>query len=156
MLASLAAPACSGTTISARKLRRAAAQASAAPWLPDEWVATPGQLSGSRPTAWVAPRILNEPVVCRCSHLKKSCAPVISSRCPDVITGVFSISGLMLAQASARSAEPRVDLIMVHPTYPTARRGGAHAVTSPLDSLTRISQRLSPAGLAGRQGEPRC
>jgi hypothetical protein len=38
--------------------------------------------------AFDAPRILNEPVFCMFSHLKKSCAPVMTFKDADVRTGV--------------------------------------------------------------------
>ena len=54
----------------------AAARASAAPWLPEECVATtrvrrPATASSSKANnAWVAPRYLNAPACCRFSHLR--------------------------------------------------------------------------------------
>src|SRR5437762_11050698 len=47
-----------------------------------------------------APRILNEPVFCRFSHLKKSPAPAMAFRDADVRTGVRWILGAMRACAS--------------------------------------------------------
>ena len=47
-----------------------------------------------------APRILNEPVFCRFSHLKKSRAPAMAFRDADVRTGVRWILGAMRACAA--------------------------------------------------------
>src|SRR2546429_9868371 len=47
-----------------------------------------------------APRILNEPVFCRFSHLKKSPAPAMAFRDADVRTGVRWILGAMRACAA--------------------------------------------------------
>ena len=70
--------------------RQAAALASAAPWLPDDCVATPRAASSSdrEKTALVAPRALNAPAFCRFSHLKKTSAPEISLTALLVTTGV--------------------------------------------------------------------
>jgi hypothetical protein len=87
---SLASTAPSGTTTCAGIPRVAAAMASALPWLPDECVTTPRAASSSESdhTALQAPRNLKAPPRCRFSHLKKSCAPTISSSAALRNTGV--------------------------------------------------------------------
>src|SRR5262249_8477331 len=82
--------------------RQAAAQETAAAWLPLEWVTIPREASSSlnEKMALVAPRILNEPVFCRFSHLKKSRAPVSASRVAESRTGVRWILGAMRSWAS--------------------------------------------------------
>src|SRR5439155_26982569 len=64
--------------------------ASAAPWLPDECVATPRRAvaSSSEKTAFVAPRALNAPIFWKFSHLKKSDATLAASSRELVSTGV--------------------------------------------------------------------
>src|SRR5712692_6110165 len=91
-----------GMTIQAGTPRHAAAQATAAPWLPLDCVTIPFDASFSvrERIAFEAPRILNEPVSCRFSHLKKSCAPVIAFRDAEVRTGVRRILGEMRAWAA--------------------------------------------------------
>src|SRR6266436_8596230 len=90
-----------GMTIQAGTPRHAAAQATAAPWLPLDWVTMPfaTSLSVRERMALEAPRILKEPVFCRFSHLKKSCAPVMAFKQVDVRTGVRWILGAMRACA---------------------------------------------------------
>src|SRR5271154_5136187 len=88
--------------------RQRAAWDSAAAWLPEEGAATPNFACSSvrEKTALVAPRILNEPVFCRFSHLKKSCAPAISSSEAQVSTAVRWICGVTrfwAARIAARS-----------------------------------------------------
>src|ERR1700740_2765241 len=79
-----------GITIHAGIPRQAAARATAAAWLPLECVTTPCAASSSlrEKIALVAPRILNDPVFCRFSHLKKSSASLIAFSDSLVITGV--------------------------------------------------------------------
>src|SRR5215469_7610747 len=91
-----------GITIDARMPRQPAAQATAAAWFPLEWVTTPRFASSSlnEKMALVAPRILNEPVFCRLSHLKKSRAPVSASRVAERSTGVRWILGAMRSCAA--------------------------------------------------------
>src|SRR5271156_43571 len=85
-----------------------AESASAAAWLPDDGATTPffASSSVSEKTAFVAPRILNEPVFCKFSHLKKSCAPAIPSSEAQVSTPVRWICGatrFCAARIAARS-----------------------------------------------------
>src|SRR5260370_28544305 len=82
-----------GMTIQAGTPRHAAAQATAAPWLPLDWVTMPRatSLSVRERIALEAPRILKEPVFCRFSHLKNSCAPVMAFRDADARMGVRCI-----------------------------------------------------------------
>src|SRR5271156_3825132 len=89
-------------TIHAGTPRQPAAHATAAPWLPLEGVTMPRAASSSlsEKIALVAPRILNEPVFCRFSHLKKIRAPTIASREAEVRTGVRWMRGAMRAWAS--------------------------------------------------------
>jgi len=61
MLARFDGLASRGTTMMADKPASAAASANAAPWLPDECVATISTSRDSERTAFVAPRILNAP-----------------------------------------------------------------------------------------------
>jgi hypothetical protein len=70
--ACLTAGAFDGITTHAGMPRARAAYAIAAPWLPDECVTTPRAALGasSENTALQAPRALNAPTFCRCSHLK--------------------------------------------------------------------------------------
>src|SRR6267143_3516775 len=84
-----------GITIQAGTPRHAAAQATAAPWLPLDWVTIPRATSFSvrERTAFEAPRILKEPVFCRFSHLKKSCAPAMTFKDAHVRTAVRWILG---------------------------------------------------------------
>src|SRR5216683_1355749 len=91
-----------GITIQAGTPRHAAAQATAAPWLPLDWVTIPRVTSFSvrEGIAFEAPRILKEPVFCRFSHLKKSCAPVIAFREVEVKIGVRWILEEMRACAA--------------------------------------------------------
>ena len=81
---------CSGITTVHGALRLAAANATAAPWLPDECVMTPRAHSSSlsEKTAFVAPRALKAPIFCRFSHLKKIDAPSSRSSVAEVMTGV--------------------------------------------------------------------
>ncbi len=83
--------------------RRPAARASAAAWLPDEWVQTPRAASSSsrEKTALVAPRALKAPTFCRFSHLKKRDAPAMASMEAQVATGVRWM-------IRARCARPRL------------------------------------------------
>src|SRR5690349_2232775 len=101
-LARFTAGAFSGITTHARMPRRRAAYASAAPWLPDECVTTPRRAvaSSSENTALQAPRALNAPIFCRCSHLKNSDAPACSSIAVQLITGVRWTNGAMRACAA--------------------------------------------------------
>ena len=95
----------SGITTHAGMPRRRAAYASAAPWLPDEWVTTPrAAMSGaSAKTALVAPRALKAPIFCRFSHLKKSRAPASPSSDDEASTGVRCTCGA-IRTAAARIA----------------------------------------------------
>jgi hypothetical protein len=70
--------------------RMPAAIASAAPWFPDECVATPSSASPSvnDSTAFKAPRILNDPPRCRLSNLNATWAPNSWSMARQVKTGV--------------------------------------------------------------------
>src|SRR5260370_4950771 len=96
-----------GTTIQAGTPRHAAAQATAAPWLPLDWVTIPRATSFSvrERIAFEAPRILKEPVFCRFSHLKKSCAPVMAFRDAEVRIGVRWILGAMLECAATMASQ---------------------------------------------------
>src|SRR5437899_11876494 len=91
-----------GMMIQAGAPRHAAAQATAAPWLPLDWVTMPLATSFSvrERMAFEAPRILKEPVFCRFSHLKKSCVPVRAFRDAEVKMGVRWILGEMRACAA--------------------------------------------------------
>src|SRR5580698_1498169 len=86
-----------GITIHAGTPRHAAAQATAAPWLPLDCVTMPWRTSSSESekTAFEAPRILNDPVFCRFSHLKKTRAPIRASSEEDVMIGARWMRGLM-------------------------------------------------------------
>ena len=86
--------------------RSRAARASAAPWLPDECVATPRAASaGERDcTALHAPRNLNAPTRWKFSHLKKSFTPDSASREEAVRTGVRRANGRMRSAALRTSA----------------------------------------------------
>jgi hypothetical protein len=55
--------------------------------------------------AFVAPRILKEPVRCRFSHLKKSLAPAMESNEEEVRTGVRWILGAILACAARMASQ---------------------------------------------------
>ena len=79
-----------GMTTTARRPRSRAASAKAWAWFPLECVTTPRfWASASREnTALAAPRILNEPVRWRFSHLKKRALPASASREAQVKTGV--------------------------------------------------------------------
>src|SRR6266852_76432 len=96
-----------GMTIQAGTPRHAAAQATAAPWLPLDCVTIPFDASFSvrERIAFEAPRILNEPVSCRFSHLKMSCAPVMAFKEADVRTGVRWILGAMSACAARMASQ---------------------------------------------------
>ena len=95
---------CVGTTMIARRPDSAAARASAAPWLPDECVATVPTSFGSRATAFVAPRILKEPARCRFSHLKTSSTPSNASSVRLVSTGVRCTRPSIRCAAATTSA----------------------------------------------------
>lgn len=84
------ADALSGMTTCAVRWSRLAARASAEPWLPEEWVATAPLIPASRrwTTALLAPRNLNAPVRCRCSHLHSSSQPNSALRPSLARTGV--------------------------------------------------------------------
>src|SRR5438876_8057470 len=86
--------------------RRVAAYASAAPWLPEEWVITPCFASSAvrQNTAFAAPRALKAPIFWKFSHLKKSCAPVSASSVLEVSTGVRSTCSRIRACASRMAA----------------------------------------------------
>src|ERR1700694_232652 len=90
-----------GITIHAGMPRKRAAQASAAPWLPEECVTTPRFASSaeSESTALHAPRALNAATLCRFSHLKKSLEPAAPSSEPLESTGVRWMWGAMRACA---------------------------------------------------------
>src|SRR6266436_5860383 len=96
-----------GMTIQAGTPRHAAAQATAAPWLPLDCVTMPFATSSfvRERIAFEAPRILNEPVFCRFSHLKKSCAPVMAFREVEVSTGVRWILGEISACAARMASQ---------------------------------------------------
>src|SRR5260370_39473155 len=91
-----------GRTTQAGTPRHEEAQATAAPWLPLEWVTMPFATSFSvrERMAFEAPRILKEPVFCRFSHLKKSCAPVMAFKDAEVRIGVRWILGEIRAWAA--------------------------------------------------------
>src|SRR5580698_10849803 len=80
-----------------------AARASAAAWLPDEWVTTPAfaAASLSDSTALKAPRALNAPTFWRFSHLNQTLAPTMPSIRRLVSTGVRCTKGEMRALAAA-------------------------------------------------------
>jgi paraquat-inducible protein A len=82
-----------------------AASASAAPWLPDEWVTTPAAASppASDSTALAAPRNLKAPVRWKGSALKNRRAPARRSADDEVRTGVRRAQGAM-RRAAARMA----------------------------------------------------
>ncbi len=61
--------------------------------------------SESERMAFDAPRILNDPVFCRFSHLKKSRAPARASSDEDVRTGVRWILGAIRACAATMAAQ---------------------------------------------------
>src|SRR6185369_1322720 len=92
----------SGITTHAGMPRRAAAHATAAPWLPDECVTTPRRASAlsSENTALHAPRALNAPTFCRFSHLKNSVASATTSSDRLVSTGVRCTCDRMRACAA--------------------------------------------------------
>src|SRR5258707_7749172 len=96
-----------GMTIHAGTPRHAAAQATAAPWLPLDCVTIPFAtcFSVRERIAFEAPRILNEPVLCRFSHLKKSWALVIAFKEAEVRTGVRWIRGAMRACAARMASQ---------------------------------------------------
>src|SRR6185437_788347 len=106
ILASLARTAPSGTTTCAGMPRVRAANANAAPWLPEECVTTPRRASSraSVQTALQAPRNLKAPPTCRCSHLKCNCAPASSSSVASRNTGVTRACGPIRAAAARTSA----------------------------------------------------
>ena len=86
--------------------RSRAASARAAAWLPEEWVATPRRASSSASdsTALQAPRNLKAPTFWKFSHLKKSRAPAMPSRVPQVSTGVRRAWGRIRSAAARTSA----------------------------------------------------
>src|SRR6267143_639369 len=96
-----------GITIQAGTPRHAAAQATAAPWLPLDCVTMPFATPSfvRERIAFEAPRILKEPVFCRFSHLKKSCAPVMAFKDADVRTGVRWLLGVMRACAARMASQ---------------------------------------------------
>src|SRR6185295_7331024 len=96
----------SGITTHAGIPRRAAAQATAAPWLPDECVITPrrASASSSENTALHAPRALNAPTFCRFSHLKNSFDSAAASSDRLVSIGVRCTCGRMRACAARTAA----------------------------------------------------
>src|SRR2546423_15097881 len=96
-----------GMTTEAGIPRHASTQATAAPLLPLDCVTIPraASCSVSERIAFDAPRILNEPVFCRFSHLKKSCAPVMAFKDVDLRTGVRWILGAMRACAARMASQ---------------------------------------------------
>src|SRR5262249_19731110 len=54
--------------------------------------------------AFVAPRILNDPVLWKFSHLRKSCAPAILPRDADFSTGVRWMRGAIRAWAATMAS----------------------------------------------------
>src|SRR5713226_7063640 len=96
-----------GITIHDGTPRQTAAQATAAPWFPLDCVTIPfaACFSVRERIAFEAPRILNEPVFCRFSHLRKSCAPVMAFKEEDVRTGVRWIRGAMRACAARMASQ---------------------------------------------------
>ncbi len=114
-----------GITIHDAIPRRAAAQASAAPWFPEECVTTPfaACASVSESTALHAPRALNAATFCRFSHLKKS---VRSSDEVERAAGKHRRALHVRADARVRGANYRqVDL-----DGGKNRRGSAHRSAS--------------------------
>ena len=91
-----------GITIHAGTPRHAAAQATAAPWLPLDCVTMPWRTSSSvsEKIALEAPRILNEPVFCKFSHFKKTRAPTSLSSDDEVMIGARWMRGAMRACAA--------------------------------------------------------
>src|SRR5580704_7369200 len=91
-----------GITIHAGMPLHPAAHATAAAWLPLEGATTPCAASASlsEKIALVAPRILNDPVFCRLSHLKYSSAPAIAFNDALVSTGVRWIRGAIRSCAA--------------------------------------------------------
>ena len=92
-----------------------AASATPCAWLPAEAATTPRARSArvSRESRWDAPRILNEPVRCRFSSLRKTGTPSRSVRCWDLSSGVWLMTP---------AGRPR------HPRSP--RSVGSHRVSS--------------------------
>src|SRR5262252_7039030 len=89
--------------------RSAAARATAAPWLPEECVATPrrASVSGRANTALLAPRALNAPPFWKFSHLKESRAPVSPSSVLLLMTGVRFTLPAMRSRACSMSSQVR-------------------------------------------------
>src|SRR6266852_194540 len=96
-----------GMTIQAGTPRHAAAQATAAPWLPLDWVTIPRATSFSvrERMAFDTPRILKEPVFCRFSQLKKSCPQVMAFKDVEVKIGVRWLLGTTRACAERMSSQ---------------------------------------------------
>src|SRR6187402_213857 len=93
-------------TMVARVPTTAADRATACAWLPEENATTPLARSafGMENRKLAAPRILNDPVVCRFSHLKKHWQLAISSSSREVSTGVRLASGRIRSDAARMSA----------------------------------------------------
>src|SRR6516162_357206 len=89
--------------------RSAAARATAAPWLPEECVATPrrASVSGRANTALLAPRALNAPPFWKFSHLKESRVPVSPSSVLLLRTGVRFTLPAMRSRACSMSSQVR-------------------------------------------------
>src|SRR5580698_6308587 len=106
----LKALALSGITTQAGRPRRRAARASAAPWLPEEWVATPRlkATAGRLCTALLAPRSLNAPISWKFSHLKNTSAPVSASSRGQRSTGVRRTCGAIRSAAARMAAISRI------------------------------------------------
>jgi hypothetical protein len=96
----------SGMTMVAGMPRRRAARATPWAWLPEENATTPHWRcdSSSWSSAFIAPRILNEPARCRFSHLRRTSTPILSESEALASSGVRWIQGAMRV-AAARTAE---------------------------------------------------
>ena len=111
----LVGEALAGMTTVAEIPARAAAQATAWAWLPAETVATPRPraiLSNSR-IRFRAPRTLNEPVLWRFSHLRKTGRPPRSDSARLEATGVRCKEPEIRARASWRCSSSGIESIKV-------------------------------------------
>ena len=97
----------SGMTIVAGMPRSLAARATPWAWFPEEKATTPRRRwsSSSCRSAFIAPRILNDPARCRFSHFRRTSTPILSERERLERRGVRWTQGRMRSAAERTSAK---------------------------------------------------
>src|SRR5882757_2455492 len=162
MAATFTGDAVSGTNTMPRPPSTESARATPSPWLPEEAVTTPRSRCSavSVRTLASAPRALNEPVRCRCSHLTSASAPSSSATPWKVASGVSvrcsrilgAISSDCAATAAGDAGTPST--VSVRPPScrpaPTCRRGGRRPGLAAAAGVCEIAQEAGRSWRTGR------